>query len=79
MFSEVTAAAPQNDLLLEGQRALLRAVQNQTFEAGLCAPEVLSWLEQNELIEALLDDDNEFEFHLTEQGREAVAQLRYAS
>lgn len=73
MFSKATAA-PQNDLLLEGQRALLRAVHDPQFTLESYPTEVLHWLEDNGYIEELLDDDNEFQLAVTPAGYAALGQ-----
>lgn len=66
------ASASRPRLILEGHRALLRSLREDSFMLDTCPGEVLNWLEENLLIEEVLDDENEFHFHITEQGRRAV-------
>lgn len=63
---------PRPRLIALGHRALLRSLRDDTFMLDTCPPDVLSWLEENLFIEEVLDDNNEFHFSITEQGRTAV-------
>lgn len=61
-----------SQVVREGHRALLNAMQNDAYPFEQCPAEVLAWLEDNQFIELLLHDDNEFHYAMTSEGRAAV-------
>lgn len=71
-FSSPSSSILKAQLILESHRALLRCLREDTFMLDTCPPEVLSWLEEHCYIEEVLDDNNEFHFDMTAEGRAAV-------